>query len=245
MSLLGNGYRWLLNPCQITMPGGSAFATEQLFKRTDGVAKNWYLGQATVIEGVSIANTVGRPQGAMNPYAWVFPPKGGGLASLGLIEGSSEIQAPLTIAVSELSADFVSTSTLTAAVLSPVGLAAALSGNSTVTVASTGRTFLTSDVSGNSTLSTTATQLETMSADISSTGAVLDTSNVGAAVLAAIVEAGYSLKDVLRLLAAEAVGEVSGGPDNPEFTGLDGTTVRVTAAADPDGNRSGMVLVPG
>jgi hypothetical protein len=244
MSLLGNGYRFLLNPSQIS-GAGSALATEYNFQRKDGVQKNWYIGQATVIGGVSIANKNGRPQGAGHPEAWVLAPKGTALAALNLIEGAGAITCDLTIATTPLDADLSGTSAFAADIVSPVGAAADIVGANTTAADLEGRVYLEASIASSSTFSNTTTQLTSIAADLSSSGGLLDTSNVGAAVLAAIVEAGYTLKDVLRLMAAESVGEVSGGPDNPEFVGLDGTTVRVTATADPDGNRSGMVLVPG
>ena len=49
-----------------------------------------------------------------------------------------------------------------------------------------------------------------------------------------IVEAGFSAEEILRLLAAHAAGSATGlEGSNPQFTGLDGTTIRI------DGTYSG------
>lgn len=204
------------------------------------------------------------PSGYLPPYCWIMAQSDPSSASRNNIEGESTLGADLTVAqamtvslsgsstispsadkIAPVTSDLSGSSTLTASVAVPVGAAADLSGSSAVSASLEGRVSMTGDLTGSSTVSATSTQLVSLAADFSSTGTVLDTSNVAAAVLAGVIEAGYTLKDVLRLLAAEAVGEVTGGPDNPEFVGLDETTVRVTATVDPDGNRSSMVLTPG
>lgn len=51
---------------------------------------------------------------------------------------------------------------------------------------------------------------------------------IAAAVWARIIEAGYSAEEIVRLLAAQAAGSATGlEGSNPQFTGLDGTTVRI------------------
>lgn len=100
-----------------------------------------------------------------------------------------------------------------------------------------------------------------LSADLVVTGTGLTTGNVGQAVWAAIaasnntagtmgeklndagsgsnpwtevIEAGYTAAEILRILAAHAAGAATGLEGaNPQFTGLDGTTVRI------DGTYSG------
>lgn len=61
---------------------------------------------------------------------------------------------------------------------------------------------------------------------------------IAAAVMSAAVEAGYSMKDVLRLMSAVLLGEVSGAGTGLEiFKGIDGATERVASQTDEDGNR--------
>lgn len=94
-----------------------------------------------------------------------------------------------------------------------------------------------------------------LAADLVVTGAGLSTANVGQAVWAAlasanntsgtmgeklndagsasnpwteVIEAGYTAAEILRILAAHAAGAATGlEGSNPQFTGLDGTTVRI------------------
>lgn len=56
----------------------------------------------------------------------------------------------------------------------------------------------------------------------------LSPQNLAAAVWGTIIEAGFSADQVLRILAAHAAGSATGLEGaNPQFTGLDGTTLRI------------------
>ena len=57
---------------------------------------------------------------------------------------------------------------------------------------------------------------------------VMTNDSVASAVWAKVIEAGYSADAILRILAAHAAGEASGLESaNPQFTGLDGITLRI------------------
>jgi hypothetical protein len=58
-----------------------------------------------------------------------------------------------------------------------------------------------------------------------------------------IVEGTYTRNDISRLIVAALVGLTNGsGTDTITFTGLDGTTTRITATVSNEGNRTQMVL---
>lgn len=108
-----------------------------------------------------------------------------------------------------------------------------------------------------------------MELDIVVTGTGLTTANVGQAVWSAlaaannepgtmgeqlnsagaggnpwtqVIESGFTAAEILRLLAAVMAGKSSGGATNTvEFTGLDGTTVRIVATVDEAGNRTNVI----
>lgn len=110
-------------------------------------------------------------------------------------------------------------------------------------------------VGSGTTAGSTATGVGELSADLVVTGTGLTTANVGQAVWAAVaasnnasgtmgeklndagsasnpwtevIEAGYTAAEILRILAAHAAGAATGLEGaNPQFTGLDGTTVRI------------------
>lgn len=60
---------------------------------------------------------------------------------------------------------------------------------------------------------------------------------ISSGVLSAVVESTYTIKDALRLMSALLVGSRAGGGTNTlTFTGLDGSTTRVTLVVDGSGN---------
>ena len=115
----------------------------------------------------------------------------------------------------------------------------------------------------------TLTAIGELAAAIVVTGTGLTTANVGPAVWSAIasqnntagsmgeklndagsasnpwtevIESGYTAAQILKLLAAVAAGKLSGAPGGPiAITGIDGTTVRVSATVDSSGNRTAVV----
>lgn len=119
----------------------------------------------------------------------------------------------------------------------------------------TGLGELVAAITGLGLVDATLTGTGELSADLVVTGTGLTTGNVGAAVWAAIasanntagtmgeklndagsgsnpwtevIEAGYTAAEILRILAAHAAGSATGLEGaNPQFTGLDGTTVRI------------------
>lgn len=119
----------------------------------------------------------------------------------------------------------------------------------------TGLGELVAALTGLGLVDATLTGIGELSADLVVTGTGLTTSNVGQAVWAAVaaannaagtmgeklndagsasnpwtevIEAGYTAAEILRILAAHAAGAATGLEGaNPQFTGLDGTTVRI------------------
>ena len=61
---------------------------------------------------------------------------------------------------------------------------------------------------------------------------------IAAAVMASTVETGISLTQAVQIIGATTAGKSTGGPANPIYVGLDGSTARVSGTADADGNRS-------
>lgn len=53
---------------------------------------------------------------------------------------------------------------------------------------------------------------------------------------------GFSLRNIFRYIAAALFGKITGGPAAPVFKSADGSTTRITAAADSSGNRSSVNL---
>jgi hypothetical protein len=73
----------------------------------------------------------------------------------------------------------------------------------------------------------------------------VDYNALAAAVWAYIIDAGLSAEQSMRIYGAVLAGKVSGAGTGTEiFTGIDGTTVRVTSTVDAAGNRT-LVTVNG
>lgn len=207
-----------------------------------GPMRNLTAGEAITSE------LVGLPSGVRHPAAWMMPQKAGALAARNTIEGSGGLTLTLVAGVNA-AASLTGSGSLTATGALIVSLVAALSGSGTITNASavaflqlaatlagggdlnaaaSALAHAAAALSGSGTASATIRATGTLAADISASGELLTAQNVGAAVWARIVEAGYSAEQILRLLAAHAAGAATGLEGaNPQFTGLDGTTLRI------------------
>jgi hypothetical protein len=65
----------------------------------------------------------------------------------------------------------------------------------------------------------------------STEGGALTASSIAGAVWSQVIEAGFTAEQIVRLLAAHAAGAATGLEGaNPQFTGLDGVTVRIDGA---------------
>ncbi|HEV6964636.1 hypothetical protein [Roseateles sp.] len=54
------------------------------------------------------------------------------------------------------------------------------------------------------------------------------------------LEGGFTAGDILRIIAAAVAGRVSISGNTVTFTGLDGSTVRITGTVDGSGNRNSV-----
>jgi hypothetical protein len=71
----------------------------------------------------------------------------------------------------------------------------------------------------------------------------LSTSDVGDAVLDEVVEGTWTLRQLLRIVAAALAGKLSGAAtDTVTIRDLDDSKDRITATVDQDGNRTAVAL---
>jgi hypothetical protein len=69
----------------------------------------------------------------------------------------------------------------------------------------------------------------------------LSPQNLAAAVWAQVIDGTYAANDLLKLIAASAAGELAGSPSGPILIkSVNGSTVRITATVDANGNRTGV-----
>lgn len=58
------------------------------------------------------------------------------------------------------------------------------------------------------------------------------------------IETSYSMAQAMRVMLAALCGKVSGLPGSPVFKATDGTTTRISATTDVNGNRTAVTLTP-
>jgi len=165
--------------------------------------------------------------------------------------GSGDITDAEANAIAVCVADLTGSGDITDATLTALGnLVAALTGTGDVTAAVlTAIGSMSADINVTGDLLTSSNVAEAIWGAFSATyneadtfGYLLNNVGAGANPWTAIIEAGYTAEEILRLMAAVLLGDSTGLPDAPVFKGLDGTTDRVSGDLDSDGNRSNVVL---
>lgn len=193
----------------------------------------------------------------------------GGVNGTATLAGSGDLTGTAALIVS-LVAALTGSGTMSAAAVGYLNLAASLAGAGDVSAAMRAIGQAAAALSGSGAATATIRATGALAAAIVVTGDALTSANVGAAVWSApttandiagtmgeklndagsagnpwatVIESGLTAEQVLRIIAAAVAGESSGAPDGPiEFTGLDGSTVRLTGDVDADGNRSNVTV---
>jgi hypothetical protein len=187
--------------------------------------------------------------------------------SASLVGSGTVTEASLSLIVSLLSG-ISGSGSLSASMQGTVQLAASLVGQGDLSAALGLIAWCTASLSGQGSLDGTNLRgTLSMAAEISSTGELVTADTCASAVWArilggaisaedallaagaagdpwiSVIESGLTAKEVLRIIAAFAVGNSSGHETgNPKFKGLDGTTDRIQGTVDESGNRSGVVI---
>lgn len=226
---------------------GGAFCQERsLFGRTD--KRNWFASENTSRDQKS-----GFPDGTLAPGTALLAQKDGGIASrnniaglgvitssgtLGLnaagsLSGTGDLTAIGQLIVSALASLSGSGAISNADAKAYLNALASLSGNGAITASVAALGWLTSGLTG--TGDTTGTARATGALDATIRGySDLTPEGIRDKVWQAVIEAGYSAEQILRLLSAHAAGSATGLEGaNPQFKGLDGVTTRI------DGSYSG------
>lgn len=188
------------------------------------------------------------PQGERHPRAWMMPQQAGALASRNALSGAGTITTDVwAVKLAEaaisgtgdaegigglivsLIAAITGSGTVTAAnVQAFLAAVADLTGSGDIDGTATGLGALLASLVGEGDIDLTPTAIGELDADLVVTGTGLTTANVGAAVWARVIEAGFTAEQVLRILAAVNAGSASGlESGSPSFTGIDGSTERV------------------
>lgn len=174
---------------------------------------------------------------------------GGITASAGLIitlaaaiAGSGGVTSGATKALATMVASLAGSGNITAAAAGLAAMTANLTGAGSMNANNTALADITASIVGYGEATSQGIRDAVWSAIASefnaagSMGAKLNTASSGGvdtgaladAVWAKVIEAGYTADQILRLLAAHAAGAATGlDGANPQFVGLDGTTVRI------------------
>lgn len=244
----------LLAQLPLRQIGGSPGTFRAMWSRGDRM--NQSVGQ-----GIS-SKTAGIPYGHLGPSSWVLPYQPGAMSSFtqcvvtvtpgtlnlaaGInLSGSTTITVTVDPAAGQLIVSAVGSTSIT------FNLSAQLAG----ALSAVGSTAITVTVN-NATLGAIvdaigATLIQiTTSATPRATGNMvgnitpfteLSPQNLAAAVWAEIIDGTYTANDLLKLISASAAGELAGSPSGPILIkSVNGSTVRITATVDANGNRTGV-----
>lgn len=202
----------------------------------------------TAGEGIT-SDLVGIPSGSRHPAAWMMPQKAGALAARntvvgtgtstatgqsgynidGTITGAGDIPNTVSIGliVSIAAALTASGGISSATTQALAAMVATITGSGSVTATAAGLAELGAALAGAGFVTANNTALMSIAATIRGYGD-LTPEGIRDIVWAKIVEAGFSAEEILRLLAAHAAGSATGlESGNPQFTGLDGSTLRI------------------
>jgi hypothetical protein len=249
MAILANGYREIIGGVYqgygATVENNSMTSARLAnFART-GAKRNITAGQGITSGLVSI------PSGNRHPNVWMMPQKPGALASRNDIIGSGEIALTM-VSGKNAEAALSGSGDLAGVAQLIISMVAALTGSGTISNASA-VAFLqlaaslagagdldgalgalasaAAALSGSGAVTSTIRATGALAADITVSGDVLTSTTVGPAVWRSIIEAGFTAEEILRIIAAQAAGAATGlEGTNPQFTGLDGTTIRIDGA---------------
>jgi len=201
----------------------------------------------TAGEGIT-SGLVSLPSGNRHPNVWMMPQKPGALAARNSIVGVGSATISM-VAGKNAEATLSGSGTLAGVAQLIISMVAALTGSGTITSAAavaylqlaanlagagdlTGATGALASaaaaLSGSGTATSTIRATGALASSITVSGDLLTSTNVGAAVWRTMIEAGYTAEQILRIIAAQAAGAATGLEGaNPQFTGLDGTTLRI------------------
>lgn len=145
------------------------------------------------------------------------------LTAAGDVQATAVVEGAATIALTgaadiQAAAAVAGQSTLTLGAVVNVGALAGVAGSAGIVLSAvtTGAMGATAQTEGVAYLSAAAE------------GSQLTEANIASAVWGRAIEAGFSAEQILRIIAAHAAGAATGlESGNPQFLGIDGTTVRI------------------
>lgn len=178
--------------------------------------------------------------------------------------GSGDLAATGALVIA-MAAALTGSGNLSASIEGRLNASIGMTGSGGLSASASAIGSMAASLTGSGSLSATIAAYGNMEIDIVVTGTGLTTANVGQAVWSAlavanddpgtmgeklndagsganpwaqVIEGGFTASDILKLIAAATAGQLSGAPSGPILIkGIDGTTTRITATVDTDGNR--------
>jgi hypothetical protein len=247
MALTRNGALLYPNTARYFGATGAANITSNI--GVGAAKRNWQLGAHRITD---VTDKSGLPNGYRHPVAWMLPQKPGAITSRN--EGIITVGGTANGALGKNSP---ATATITVSGVAVGGLIAGGVANATITITGTADVFAGLGTTALATITLDGSATPAAIGHMDAAGvltvdgtvvpygagfmeATTDFGNelspvaLANAVWQRVIEAGFSAEAVLRILAAHAAGSATGLEGaNPQFTGLDGTTLRI------DGTYSG------
>ena len=202
--------------------------------------RNWYLGWHAPLKASAFV------EGCTHPASWLLPLIAGGMASrynavmsfdgsgsaaAGVnIEGSASFLIDFAAAAGQLIVSGAGTASMTFTLTGNALATLNGEGSASFAITSTGTASALAWAQGTTTMSFSGSLVSYAIGNMTGTTeeAGLTPSGIATAVWAKVIEAGYSAEQIVRLLAAHAAGAATGLEGaNPQFTGLDGSTLRI------------------
>ena len=164
------------------------------------------------------------------------------------LTGAGDISPPPNLlALLSLSGNLTGAGAITAVLNAFASVQADLAGTGTLTLVPYATGELSADITGESTLSPQNLAAAVWSAlasayNVAGTmGEKLNDAGSAANPWTEVIDGTYTASDLLKLISASVAGELAGSPGGPILIkSVNGTTVRITATVDANGNRTGV-----
>lgn len=241
MALHGN-YS-VLHKSPATFIGGGIISGARSGWNKHGISRNFGLVVGADAPSVLEKNLAAIPHGSSTGGAWILPRTDGGrharsevsigASATGALGRNMVGSAALTVGaagIGGLIAGGVGTASINLAASADIAATVGSTGSATMSVSASAVTGALGWLQGTSTLQVSGTVTSYafgwMVGSTAESGMTAE--GIANRVWTKVIEAGYSADQILRLLAAHAAGAATGlEGSNPQFTGLDGTTIRI------------------
>jgi hypothetical protein len=241
MALTRNGALLYPNTARYFGATGAANITSNI--GVGGAKRNWQNGPHRITD---VTAKSGLPNGYRHPVAWLLPQKAGAITSRnegfvtvsGTANGALGKNSPATatitvsgVAVGGLIAGGVANATLTISGAADIFAGLGTTAVATITLDGNATPVAIGHLDAAGVLTVAGTVVPYGAGFMEATtdfGNELSPAALANAVWQRVIEAGFSAEEILRLIAAHAAGAATGLEGaTPQFTGLDGSTLRI------------------